>query len=200
MSFRNEMRRINNSAYRQKSYGKPSLQVQVDKLKRKVAANKAETFTFKQGGTITPPSTAVAQTNINLTDLIYTDSDFRDDITGSIWKNHWMDIRFLTPNDSSQFRVIVYVPKRPGLNFVPAVRNIINQPDHNTFWVLYDKALTPDVNTNHCHKARFSLKGLKSEYSSDGSTLDAGEIKVAFIYAGSTVAYTYQIQMGLSNV
>ena len=91
------MRRINNSAYRQKSYGKPSLQIQVDKLKRKVASNKAEQFTFKQGGTITPPSTSQGQTNLNITDLIYTDSDFRDDITGSIWKNHWMDIRFHLP-------------------------------------------------------------------------------------------------------
>ena len=194
------MRRINNSAYRQKSYGKPSLQIQVDKLKRKVASNKAEQFTFKQGGTITPPSTSQGQTNLNITDLIYTDSDFRDDITGSIWKNHWMDIRFHLPNDMTTFRCIVYVPKRPGLNFVPPTRAVINQPDHNTFWVLYDKALTPDVNTNHVHKARLSLKGLKTEYSSDGSTLDAGEIKVAFIYGGTTSSMVYQIQMGLSNV
>jgi len=199
MSFRQEMRRINNSAYRQKSYG-PSLQTQLDKLKRKVAANKPEQFTFKHGGTITPASTSQAQTNINLTDLIYTSSDFRDDITGSIWKNHWMDIRFLLPNFYTSFRCIVYVPKRPGLNFVPTSRAVISQPDHNTFWVLYDKAMTPDVATNHVHKVRFSLKNLKTEYSSDGSTLDAGEVKVAFIYGGSQSPMQYSIQMGLSNV
>jgi len=194
------MARINRSKFRMSSYRKPSLQSQVDKLKRKVAANKAELFTFKQGGSITAPSTATAQTNVNLTDLFYTNSDFRDDITGNSWKNHWMDIRYGVPNDCTMLRVIVYVPKRPGLNFVPTTRPALQQPDHNTFWVLYDKAMTPDVNTNHIHKARFSLKNLRTEYSSDGSTLDKGEVKVAFIYGGTTSPITYQVQMGLSNV
>jgi hypothetical protein len=200
MSFQNEMARINRSKFRSFSSGRPSLQMQVDKLKRKVAANKSEIFTFNQGASITPPSTNQTQTNVNITDLIYTDTDFRDDITGNTWKNHWMDIRYIVPNNMTTFRVVVYVPKRPGLNFVPTTRAMLKQPDHNTFWVLYDKAVTPDVSTNHIYKARLNLKNLKTEYSSDGTTLDRGEVKVALIYGGTTSTFSYQIEMGLSNV
>ncbi|AXQ65316.1 MAG: hypothetical protein [Circular genetic element sp.] len=196
-----EMNRINASRFRQRQAPRGNtLQSQINRLERKVAQNTNEVITFKDGDNIFPSSTAFEQTTLSVTDDLHASANFRDDVTGEKWRNHWLDLRYVGPNDMSTLRVMIYVPKKPGTSFVPPARKGVYQPDNNAFWVLYDKSHDLVTNTESHKHARVNLRKLVSEYASSGSTLERGDIKITFIYAGSTSNISYNYQLGFSNV
>lgn len=200
MSNLQEMTRINASRFRQRPPRSNNLQSQINSLKRQVNQNKSEVITFKDGGNIFPTTTSFEQTTLSVTDTLHGSTDFRDDVTGEKWRNHFLDLRYVGPNDMSTLRVMIYVPKKPGTTFVPPARKGVYQPDKNAFWVLYDKSHDLTVNTESHKHAHVNLRKMISEYASSGSTLEKGEIKITFITAGSTSNVSYNYQLGFSNV
>ncbi len=195
-----EMNRINASRFRQRTTRSNTLQSQINSLARQVNQNKSEVITFKDGDNIFPSSTSFEQTTISVTDDLHASADFRDDITGEKWRNHFLDLRYVGPNDMSTLRVMIYVPKKAGTSFVPPTRKGVYQADSNAFWMLYDKSHDLTVNTETHKSVRVNLRKMLTEYSSAGTTLEKGEIKISFITEGSVSNVSYNYQLGFSNV
>ncbi|MBA7714749.1 hypothetical protein ES703_123781 [subsurface metagenome] len=200
MTVLKEMNRINASRFRQRPPRSNNLQSQINSLQRQVNQNKSEVISFKDGGNIFPTSTSFEQTTISVTDDLHGSADFRDDVTGEKWRNHYLDLRYVGPNDMSTLRVMIYVPKKPGTSFVPPTRKGVYQPDKNAFWMLYDKSHDLTVNTESHKHVRVNFRKMISEYASSGTTLEKGDIKISFITQGSLSNVSYNYQLGFSNV
>jgi len=198
--FQNEMSRINASKYRQTNYGKVPLQVQLNKLKRDVAQNKRELVRHTIAGTLTPGSSGTILTQISFTGDLKNASSFRDDITGSKWSNVTLDVGCRVPSDYTDFRMMVYVPKKPGQRFSPSVRQWTQNPDPNFAWVLSDQRFTPDTLDNRNFRTTVSLKNMKTIYNDNLTTLERGEVMIAFFHSGSTTPYDYSITGLVRNI
>lgn len=182
------------------SYRKPSYQTQINKLKRQVAHNKRELVRHTIDGTLTPAGTGLILTQIAVTGDIKNAATFRDDITGSKWRNVYMDVSCKVPSDFTGFRMIVYVPKKPGQRFSPATQAFTKQLDPNFAWTVADQRYTPDTMDNRVFRTRVNLKSLKTIYNDDLSVLEKGEVVVLFIHQGSTTSYDYSIQAMIRNI
>ena len=194
------MARINASRFRQRQPRSNSLQSQINKLQRQVNQNKGEVITYRDGGNIFPSSTSFEQATFSVTGNLHGSANFRDDVTGEKWRNHFLDLRYVGPNDMKTLRVVIYVPKKPGTSFVPPSRKGVYQPDKNAFWVLYDKSHDLVANTETHKHAHVNLRKMITEYSSSGTSLERGEIKITFITEGSVGNVSYNYQLGFSNV
>lgn len=111
-----------------------------------------------------------------------------------------MDLSVKVPANMTAFRMLIYVPKKPGQRFAPTTQAFTRTLDPNFAWVISDQRYTPDTLDNRVLRTKVSLKNLKTIYNDDLSVLERGEIVVAFIHQGSTSPYEYSLMGMIRNI
>jgi len=183
---------------RQRStFEKPTLQNQLDTLRRQVNKNKPETQYFRIKGNWTSTGTSTQQFSHNVTESLLSSSDFRDNVTGDVWSNLRLDYRTQLTPDSTQYRVIIYTPKKAGQRFTPPNYHFVTIPDPTAFTVWYDHSFSRDFDyvhqsgTKRPHQfinKKLNLRGMLTKNNSETSTIEKGELIITIIYDPQTNA------------
>lgn len=183
-----------------------TLQNQITSLQRQVNRNKAETQYFSIYGNANATTTSPEQVNHLVTDTLINSSDFRTRITGDQWINKSLNFRLQIHSKCTALRYVIYVPKKSGNRFIPTSYKFVQQPDPTAFWVLSDRCISRNtVNYGSSEMSQHvslnvSLKNLGTQFNSESSVLERGDIVIAIISDGDTgLRYDYAYQLTYCN-
>lgn len=176
-------------------YEKPSIQNQVNLLKRQVAKNSPEKRYFREAYTNTAPA-GVSGADLPITSNFVADASFRNNVNGDKWRNHFLKLSGIVDDENLTFRVIVYVPRKTGNTIaLPTVASDIPLlHDPSAFWIIDDfyvqkTAQVTDVGWNRV----VNLRGLESIYNQDSSILEKGSIRIQLRWNKTGVAIPYYL-------
>lgn len=169
------------SSYRPST--KPSLQNQVDVLKRKVSRNTPETQYFQDLTSELIIGNVNQSFEVNVTDSLINTANFRDLVTGDKWINKSLQFHFDPHHNTGMCRLVIYQPKKVGQRFQPVGTTAAYEryPDPSAFRVFYDHSWEPTRDNELRKKGSINLGNMMTTYNSDSSTLERGEIIVMFM-------------------
>lgn len=159
-----------------------TLRNEVEVLKRRVGANTARKVYFRSPKTIVGTGSAgYLRTEWSVTDLFVADSNFRNDINGDRWKNHWLKLKYSSDTAAVlQVRLIVYSPKIAGASFnpTPDIAGFNLPLDPTAFTVYYDKHINNPNAINPYHFDRWVKLNMSSLYNGSSGVLEKGDVRV----------------------
>lgn len=184
---------------------RPTLQGQINALKAQVNKTKPETQFFRAYGSHTSTGTgAIDVVHHLITSSLIGNASFRDWITGDQWRNLFLKFRIHSVPNNTMFRLVLYVPKDPGVTFSPSIHQYALIPDPSSYWILYDRTFTDkDVNADNHMQTQVSLKGLKTVYDSNAAATRKGDVIATIISTstnGGVLSYHYAYELGFSNL
>lgn len=172
---------------------KKSVSQEIAALKRRVSRNTAAPYSFRQSLQFNAPPAAggYALNTINITDNFVTSATYHDNVTGDWFLNKGLDLKIAIVGDTLRFRVVVYIPRRVGTTFNPALNagGFVSHPDHAAFRVLRDttsEILSADTPRNM--NMRIPLRSMKSCFDTDTNLIEQNEVKVALMYQSNTLS------------
>lgn len=164
---------------------------ELEVLKRRVAANTARRVYYREAKTIVGAGTpGYLRTDWSVTNDFIANPDFRKDINGDRWKNHYLKINYTgdTP-DVAQMRLIVYSGKKAGAEFQPTAdaTGFCTPLDPSAFTVYYDSMIQNPNALNPYHLSRLVRLNVNSLYngSSTPGVLERGDIRVQIQFQNS---------------
>lgn len=191
-------------SYLRGSYNKPmaggyapkTIQNQINTLKRQVGKNKPAKCYFRENYTATA-SAGIGGTTHSVTNDVISNANFRNNINGDVWTNHYLRLSGIVDNTNLTTRIIVYVPKKTGSSITSPTTafGLVAIPDPAAWWVLDDFYVTQARDADDHGFNRFvSLKGLHTLYNTSATTLERGEIKIAVYYSVPNANTPYFMQ------
>lgn len=172
------------------SYKAPSLQNQINALRRQVLDQKRDPEYFQIHGEVVHSTANWKVTQVNLTNEMITATGFRDAINGDSWRNNYLDMRFLTKTRVEFCRVIIYAPLRSGATFTPSVDDAgsVVVPDPTAFKVLHDDIfiMHAALVTEEGRRRWINLRKLVTLYNGHNTTIERNDIKMTIITKASS--------------
>jgi len=163
------------------TYKKPSIQNQLNVLKRKVARNTPAKVNHQRQYGLTAVPAGVTGANINVTDDFIASSEYRDLVNGDAFTNHMLRLCIKVKPDVTAFRVIVYSPKVTSSSYaIPTSdNNLTRYPDPAAFTVYHDSWVTRQADLDETiFFKNVNLRRLTTVYNGSSSTLEKGAIRV----------------------
>lgn len=172
---------------------KKSVQQEIAALKRKVSRNSPETYSFRQSTQFNAPAVAgaYALNTLNITNNFVTSATYHDNVTGDWFMNKSLDLNFTIVADTLRFRVVVYIPRRVGTSFAPALSagGFVSHPDYAAFKVLKDITSDPiESNSPRSLSLHVPLRYMKTCFDTDTNLIEQSEVKVCLLYQSNTLS------------
>lgn len=183
------------------TYVKPTLQNQINTLKRRVGKNKAAKSYFRVQYSDSPVSSGVGSSDHSLTNSFIGGSNFRNYVNGDSWTNVGLRLRGVCSMNVITFRVIVYVPKKPGNGLTSSLvkSDLARILDPAAYWVLSDEFIRSD--TAGTFQRYINFKGLQTIYNTDSTVLERGDVRIYFAWdtAASGVTHNTSAQLCITD-
>lgn len=161
-------------------------------LKRHVALNKNAPHYFNLRSTLNSSgATSWTRQDISITDAFTSSTTYHDNISGDEYRNNTLQTKVDIGQDVAKCRMIIYVPKNPGIVFTPALSNdgFITQPDPNSFWVLKDVYINHNTDVFTTATTYWcNLRGLKTIFNTDANNIEKGNVRFMFLYLNTSTA------------
>ena len=167
------------------SYSKPSIQNQLNTLKRQVGRNTPAKEFWRKTYAKAPVGAGHNQTTIDLTSDFINNVNFRDTVNGDKFNNWWGHLNITSVAGVKNCRIVAYVPKKPGTTWAPALSGsgYVDHADPHAFWVIADRQMTLEQTTYpSTMKVRLNLRGMQTLYNTSSSVLERGDIRILIMW------------------
>lgn len=184
---------LRGSLSRKSTQAKPqSLKNEIQILKRRVASVTPRRVYFRAPKSVLGAgSPGYLYREWSITNDFIANDNFRDDINGDRWRNHWVKLMYTSETSAVvQLRFIVYSPKKAGAAFVPPLTSegFTTPLDPSAFTVYYDDYIQ-NYNSIHPHYVKRMVKlGFNTLYngSSDPGVLEKGDVRILVFFDNDT--------------
>jgi len=172
-------------------YAKPTLQNQLNVLKRQVARN-TPSKEYWQNDYTAVAAMGILGTDIPISVDFIANATYRDNINGDRFANHWLRLGITIPNGVDTVRIIVYTAKKTGqvYNAGTSLATFVRALDPAAWNIFHDEIYQPVLDGRQTFSRKVKLRGVNTIYNASSSVLERGDIRVAIITDKSTVSST----------
>lgn len=163
-----------------------TLKNEIELLKRRVSSITPRRIYFREPKPILGAgSPGYLYREWSLTSDFIANDDFRTDINGDRWKNHWVKLMYTAESPAvTQLRVIVYSPKKAGAPFTPQLdsEGFTTPPDPSAFTVYYDNFVVNGNSFNPLYFKRLVKLNFSTLYNSSSKVLEKGDVRILVFF------------------
>ncbi len=167
-----------------------TIKEEIRKLKRDVGRHRNAPHYFNLRTTLNSGgATTWTREDLDLTTAFTGSSTYHDNVTGDEYLNNHLQTKVDVGQDVAKCRMIVYVPKNPGIVFTPALSNdgFLTQPDPNSFWILKDVYINHNTDVFTTATTYWcNLRKLKTIFNTDADNIEKGRVRVLFLYLNTS--------------